>query len=336
MTETLDAKPAKREKAKKAGTAAGAEQLDLHFLLRALVRGLPVILIVTALAAAFAAWKLVNFPEKYRAEMVLQPRETAPTTSSLAQGLASSFLGGGSATANVEYARLEQTIASLNFSRELDERYNMIKEVYAKRWDAGAQTWRTTELGMIDSLIYQFQSLLQIEPRCRMTAPTVECLSEHLQSIAFEPVEKTPFMLVSYEHADPKFAGWFLTAVYDTASELIRIRDLAENETQKKYLYKQLAAARLDASRQALASLIQQQELKSTLLEPGLSSDVRVLIDVSVPQWPVQPNFLLLAVVPIGLALIGSAVLVLVVAVYRAETRFSRRGSDAQQDRQEA
>jgi hypothetical protein len=124
---------------------------------------------------------------------------------------------------------------------------------------------------------------------------TPEKFSAYLQKkVSIEPVGATPLRRLVYEHPDREFAVYLLTQMHEVADRLIRGEIRARTEARAAYLEKALDAERNPEHRQAITSLLMEQEHVRMILamdEPFAAAVAEPAFAGPRPAWPRRALF---------------------------------------------
>lgn len=119
---------------------------------------------------------------------------------------------------------------------------------------------------------------------------TPEKLSAYLRRhVDIEPVGATPLRRLVYSHPDRDFAVLFLSALAQEADGIIKREIQARTDSRAAYLEQALAATRNPEHRQAITSLLMEQEHVKMILaidEPFAAAVAEPAFASPLPVWP--------------------------------------------------
>ncbi|MFQ6018974.1 MAG: Wzz/FepE/Etk N-terminal domain-containing protein [Kiloniellaceae bacterium] len=306
------------------GARVGDDVVDLRFLFAALWRGIWVILALALLGGLYGLWNLRNFVPQYVASMVVDPSQSgaiplraSPNRLGGLAGVAKDFgLNLGQVQTVTPFDRLRLVISSITLAESLQNKYGYLQKVYAGSWDPVEKQWIRPSGKRYEST----QRIRRLFHLRAWSAPTIESLSGYLGGmIRFERLEDLPFQRVSVTHTDPDFALELLRTVYAEADELLRWQDRKATAQRKAYIEKQLETAALVELRSVLVGLLANEERTAMLLAGDRPYAARIMEPPFVSNTPTEPNRVKIVGLPAILGLVGGALLVTLIAVFRRE-----------------
>jgi len=279
--------------------------------------------------------KTKAFVPKYVASMIVVPNSQSGGMESLQGGVSGTGLRNALTTAiglsaqsssSGVFDRLKLMMASPDLARRLDEEYGMVREVFASKWDEESQSWRRPT-NPDPSLMERAMSALHQD---QYLQPGAEALARYVSSvIAFSPAKlpgakapgDTEFVLVEVTHVDRDRALELLNRIYWTADDLLRSHEKEKVRSKIRYLEARIRnSATSDLRNFLTASLI--RELNSEhLLEGELPYAAEVLQPAFVSDLKTAPVLTKTIGVPTFFAAAVGFVLVLLISVFRAESR---------------
>lgn len=304
------------------GRASGDEIIDLRFLFQAIWRGKWVVLIFICIGAYNGYGTLRSFNPSYVASMIVSPyvegggQSINGALSQLAQS--AGFSASGSQATATPFDRLKLTTGSISFATNLNDKHDLLKKIFGGSWDEQTQTW-TRPSGRRFELIQRVRQSLNLGT---WREPDLETLASYLGgSISITNTHNGLFKKVSVTHPKPEFALWLLKLIYFEADESVRQTDRNEAETRKSYLNDRLAKARLVDTRNVLLNLLENVERRSMLLEGTLPYAAKVVEKAYVSTKPTTAKITADLIIPVAGYGLAGAMLILIVAVFRRETR---------------
>ena len=223
---------------------------------------------------------------------------------------------GGGAANNETFERLRLVMSSITLARELDKRYDLLRRVYANRWDVKGQRW----LPVSDSDISLQEKMFAYLNVTNNHTPSVEKLAKYVGGmVQFDQIKKSDFWRVRVEHVDGEAALELLKNAYWTADELLREQDREQVRARQDYLRSRVEDAQITEIRRALIAAMMSEERTAMLLEGGLPYAAKVIEHPFLSENPTQPNLMLLIAVPGASGLLLGFLLVALIAVFRSE-----------------
>tara|TARA_R110002167_G_scaffold45545_7_gene136845 strand:- start:1305 stop:2315 length:1011 start_codon:yes stop_codon:yes gene_type:complete len=272
------------------------------------------------------------FQPKYIASMVLEPNSdgggfsfgsSAPVAGvgGVAASLSAAFGGGGGNASNALFERLKLAMSSLELARRLDQKYQMLRTIYASQWDAEANDWKVP-VEEEPTFMQRFRRSLHQDQSMR---PSLEALSRFVNgTITFEEVGLTGFWRVKVANNDKERAMELLNQIYWTADELLRDQDRVKIHRKIEYLESRISQTATVDFRRALIAALVKEEHSAHLLEGGLPYAADVVQEAFVSDMRTSPILIKTLGVPtIAGAAIGMFI-VLLIAVFRAESKKPR------------
>ena len=303
------------------------EVLDLRFLFRSFRRNWWLILLLALLGLVFGIYQATQFVPKRVASMVIMPQGGGMSGISLGGGQGGGVAGvaatlqlamgtGGGAANNETFERLKLVMSSITLARELDEKYDLLRRVYANRWDVEQQRWRP----LSDSDISLQEKVFSHLNVTNNHTPSVEKLAKYVGGkVQFEQIKKSDFWRVRVEDVDGDAALELLNNVYWTADELLREQDREQVRARQAYLRSRVDDAQITEIRRALIAAMMSEERTAMLLEGGLPYAAKVIEPPFLSENLTQPNLVLLIVMPAASGVLLGFLLVTLIAVFRSE-----------------
>jgi hypothetical protein len=235
--------------------------------------------------------------------------DLAPARSALNLIGGLSGTGGGAPS---QFKLLGDVVTSNALAKVLDEKYGMVKVIYADQWDRHTHSWIKPS-GLLASIKAGIKAILQMPA---WTPPDYRDLATYLASNV-HLISSAPALLgtasaysLQYNNGDPHFAAYFLTAVFTEADALMRQRHEAELQKNVAYLQRRLAQTTEVGYREALTQIVADQEKQLMVLHGDTTYTAEIVDGAVSPKLPSFPNVkltLVLTVIVGGfLALIAS------------------------------
>ena len=299
-----------------------SDVVDLRFLFAVLWRHRWIFLALVVAGGLYGLYRMHDHTPTYRASMVVAPTSAGgeglsgrissilPTFQSL--GLS---LGGSQEASNFD--RLKLVMGSVTLARHLQDKFGLLQRIHEDIWREDSRSWA----GPDGTLFEWEQGVLSFLNLGTWQAPSVESLARSLRSgIEFELSQDSGFVEIGYAHPDRDFALWLLRTVYEEADDMLRRQDHVANSERKSYLGEKLAESTVVEMRQALATLLLQEEQTSMMLTADLPYAARVIEPAYVSRFPLTPSVLIEAVLPIALLVTVGIVLIVMRTLLRTES----------------
>lgn len=232
---------------------------------------------------------------KYRAELGLAPPQTASGGSAGALG---GNLGGLAALAGVNVGSQS---GGLNFQLYKDALYEretavelvaepwLMHGVFYSEWNAESRSWRQPT-GIVPSAKHLVFAILGT-PDEEWSIPDAARLQEFIaKNVSVSTSTKSPVMRLSMMHRDAHFAVRFLDATHAVIDSGLRHRLLNRTTQNIRYLSDQLARTQLAEHRQALATMLGEQERLRMTASSTVAFAAEPLSAASATRLPETPN----------------------------------------------
>jgi len=311
--------------------------LDLRSIFWGLIKWSWIIVVLAAYGFYGGYKEARNFTPEYVASMIVEPHSQGggvivgggaggrAAAGGLAAGLTAALgVGSGGGQGTGAFDRLKLLMSSIELAKRLDDRYGMLREVYADRWDAEKQEWKQrvdpepTLRNRIMASLHQTGSL----------EPGYEALSRYVNGVVqFEQIELTGFWRVKVQHQDRDRALELLQRIYNEADDLLRQQDRRKLRRKMEYLETRIQETAITDLRRALLASLVKEEHSAHLLSGNLPYGADIVEPAFVSGIKSRPNL----VKTIGIPTVGGAAvgffLALLIAVFRAESGSRKRKS---------
>lgn len=232
-------------------------------------------------------------PSWYRAYVVLAPTEKKTSIGGLAgqlgglASLAGISVGGGDSSEAIA------VLKSRDLTREFIQEQGLLPVLFAGDWDAKAGNWK--------------QSDPEDQPDIR---EAVRVFDRKVRTV--EEDRKTKLVILSIEWKDAKLAAKWANLLADRLNDRMRLRALADAQTNVEYLQAQLSITTTVALQQAVSRLLEGEMEKVMLARGNKDFAFRIVDRAEVPKRRSKPQRALVVVVS---TVIGGALSVLFVAM---------------------
>lgn len=231
-------------------------------------------------------------PHRYRAEAVIMPPESERNNGNLSQlgGLASLALsgaGGGLAgQSNTSFLSFLETLGSHKLSEELQQNSRILQIVYSQQWDPVRNMWKpesmTGGIGATLKFLVTAQHGQSID-----TYQLDGYLADHL---AYTQIPQTPFYGIAFTYKNRDEGQKILSMILSSADSIVRDAKLNRAKQQIAYLENKLREVTVEQHREALTTLLLEQERTVMLSQSGASFSFQLVRPIASPPEASWPN----------------------------------------------
>jgi hypothetical protein len=219
---------------------------------------------------------------RYMATMRVSPPENDSSAGILSNGGGGSGalglladLSGGNVIAVPKFTQFLFGMGSIDVAKELDRKYNMVCRVYEGECDLSTRQWHM-HIGLQEWLEGVLARI------GRLPDPNGPRTPAHLatyiaQSVLNQQNKQNSIVVITYTHRKPEFAAEFLSRVVQETNNLIRRQDRDNQRHYVQYLTEAATRSTNVEQRQALDTLLLQQERQLMMTEVDAPYAVRVL-----------------------------------------------------------
>lgn len=295
--------------------------ISVHDLLTALRRRRSWLLIALAAGIVLSVIAGRILPNSYKITTIVAPAPEAiqPAGSAIESLLGSRSGGGAGAFASLLGGRantvapfdlFQRFLTSERLAQRLDQRYGLIREVFAAQWDPNQRQWRRPNT-FGSAVVGGVYTLFGLRP---WNPPSAEDLARYIdRHLSVSQGERSAMTEISFRHRDPRQALRILNMVIDEADSIVREQERQRLDQQIEYMRTQLALATITAHREVLANLLASLEQRRLMTVPTLKFAVLIVQPPVAPARPTSPNpWVLLAVGIIGGLCVGVGVVCMV------------------------
>lgn len=284
-----------------------AERLTFKGILELVLHGWRVIATFTCLCVLISLFVSARSQEQYRAYYIAIPA-SANSDALRSTSLPLSLLGG--ASRSPDWDMYQSLLTSTTLAQRLATKTNLLKELFAGRWDAGRQSWKPSPSFWQLSLGGKFNALFV--PRYK-GVPDKYALQGYLRAaLSIQAVPESSTIMVSIDSPDPDISLKLLRAVHENSNDIVREERLTRALGQREHLLGELRTTSVADYTAMLQQLLSRVE--SDIMTASFRSQyAAVIVDgPASPPDPVFPRpFLFLQ-----LALIGGVVLGLILVIF--------------------
>ena len=187
-----------------------------------------------------------------------------------------------------KFTRFISSLYSTGVARIMDRKYDMICRAFSGSCDLRTHEWRRRKgfQPWWESKVADFGHLPDPD---RMR--TAYDLAQYTKSqVQFSSDKSTHIVTMSIDSADPKFAAMFLKALVTSANDYIKAQDREVIQQYVKYLYAKLDTNTNVSQRDALSSLVLEQErrLMLTSVDVPYAAAIQDEPNISVSNAPLK------------------------------------------------
>jgi hypothetical protein len=253
--------------------------ISLSYLVGLVWTGRLLIVIAAVLGFLYGIYTVYKAGPAYTATVRVSPAANDATlgdvanTSSLLAGLA----GGAGVNQVPKFVQFTYAISSVEVARDLEQKYDLLCRLYKGECDPLTHQWkaRTGIREFIASSIARLSGL----PDPNVGPRSATDLADYIAGqIVVAQLKKTDSVYaLSYVHRDPQFASQFVSLVIKAANDYVRAQN---RETQKRYVdYLTVSATKATnvEQRQAIDTLLLQEERQLMLTEVDVPYAAKIL-----------------------------------------------------------
>lgn len=295
---------------------APTDQIDIFELWQTLWRGKWLIIGMTTLASILSVAYALMAQQWFIADVTLAPAAARSTQSvagggnslgalaGLAAGLVGISIGGGGTQEPLA------VLKSRDFTRQFIEDENLLPVLFAEKWDPSTKTWKSTDP--------------KLQPDLR---DGIEYFDKNVRKVRED--KKTGMVNMSIEWKDPAVAAEWANLLVTRLNDHMRVRALAEAETNVTYLRRELESSQIVTLQQSIGRLLE-GELQKVMLARGNSEFAFKVIDRAQPpkrrSRPQRPRVVLMSVA--AAVMLSSFYLFLMQAIRTRQARDSRKSNE--------
>ncbi|WP_029015171.1 Wzz/FepE/Etk N-terminal domain-containing protein [Niveispirillum irakense] len=269
-----------------------------------------------ALVVALALLMLARATPIYSATMVVMPPEPQKGFDT-SRGLGASLLGGLQASpGDDKFTRYQEGMSSVVIAERLQKRHQLLQRLMPGRWDAANKRWLPPD-GLMNNIRGGISSLFGLPPYAE---PSSVILAEYIASqVTLVSRPRSTIVRVVYNNPDPAFAVEFLTLLHAEVNAYLRDEATAAATIRIRQLEQRLEQTTQGVHRNALLSLLEQEQRDLLLLDPALPYAATVIDPPYASSLPVSPRPLLTIFVALILGTVAGLVVALLVSGLRRE-----------------
>jgi hypothetical protein len=285
------------------------KSISVSYLLGLVWSGRGLVVIATLFGLLYGIYFVYDGGPSYMATIRVSPAasDTSLGGTSGAGGLLAGLTGGSGAAQVPKFIQFTYALSSVEVARALDQKYDLLCRVYHGECDPVSHQWKPRH-STIQELIVSATSRLSGLPDPNVGPRSPIDLAKYIgaQVVVDQPKKNDSLIYLTYVNRKPQFAAQFLSQVVKATNDYIRTQS---HETQKRYVeYLSESAAQTTnvEQRQAIDTLLLQEERQLMMTEVDVPYAAQILDGPTVT--PVNHAVKIIAIYTvIGLAL-GMAV----------------------------
>ena len=183
--------------------------------------------------------------------------------------------------------QFQELLRSPEVAKRLDEKHQLLRILFAGRWDAEKNTWKEPEGALATVKNWIRDGLNTPAPE----SPNYQTLANQLsQIVTVTQKARSSVWTITVVYKDPVLARDLLLWLRDEADAIVR--DMATQRTRSniEYLVSTLPSVTVNEQRTALTNLLVQQELNMMMLHSSSSYSAEILEAPEIPLTRTSPN----------------------------------------------
>jgi hypothetical protein len=257
------------------------KSISISYLMGLIWSGRGIVVIATVIGLLFGVYTVYHAGPSYMATIRVQPAASDTSlgsTSGTGGGLLASLTGGGGAAQVPKFIQFTYAMSSLEVSRTLIQKYDLLCRVYHGDCDAITHQWKPRHSTVHDWIV-SFSSRLSGLPDPNVGPRSPIDLATYIgDTITVVQLKKTDAVIaLSYTNRNPQFAAQFLSQVVKATNDYVRAQS---RETQKRYVdYLSGSAGETTnvEQRQAIDNLLLQEERQLMMTEVDVPYAAQIL-----------------------------------------------------------
>lgn len=253
--------------------------ISISYLLGMVWSGRLLVLAATLAGLLYGTYQVYADGPRYTARVSIAPADSDSTAGGIggsgAAGLVAGLTGTKNTLALPIFTQFISSISSVGVAKELSRRHNLLCRLYAgecdpvtRRWqrEIGAREWFNGVLARLGGI-----------PDPNGPRTDIDLAIYIRDAIVPETNKTNSLVTLSFTHSKPDFAAQFLSAVVSTTNDHIRAQN---RETQRRYVaYLAMNAAKAAnvEQRQAIDTLLLQEERRLMLTEVDIPYAAKIL-----------------------------------------------------------
>ncbi len=291
------------------------DAVDIRFIFKIWIRWIWILIPLILIGLFFGYRDLKNFSPLYEAKIVIDNNEGKSRQSSQINQLLFAF-SNSETDLNTNLSRLRLILESPFLAERLQEKYNLLPEVFSESWDSKSGKWIVPSGKDFESS----ESRRAFFKQPNWTEPDIESLAGFISgSIEFEETD-LGFIEVIFSHKEKDKAKKYLEMVYFEADSLIREKDQIYVNERLKYLLKKLNVEKRVDQRQILITLLKEEQNRIMLLDSSEPYAAKIIEPVYVSRTPTAPNIRFMFGLPIIISIFFGFMILTLYALFISES----------------
>lgn len=255
------------------------KSISISYLLGLVWSGRGIVVITTIIGLLYGAYTVYAAGPSYMAVMRVSPASSDASlgSSSGAGGLLAGLTGGGGAAQVPKFIQFTYALGSVEVAQALDQKYDLLCRIYRGECDPKTHKWKPRT--GLQEWILSATSRLSGLPDPNIGPRSAVDLAKYISfQVAVDQPKKTDSVIfLTYANRNPQFAAQLLSQVVQATNNYIRAQS---RETQKRYVNYLSESAAQTANveqRQAIDTLLLQEERQLMMTEVDVPYAAQVL-----------------------------------------------------------
>lgn len=255
------------------------KSISISYLLGLAWSGRGIIIIATLIGVLYGVYAVYSAGPSYMATIRVTPAasDTSLGSTSGAGGLLAGLTGGSGAAQVPKFIQFTYALSSIDVARALNQKYDLLCRVYHNECDPITHQWQPRS--GVHEWIVSATSRLSGLPDPNVGPRSLLDLARYIafNVVVNQPKKNDSLIELTYINRKPQFAAQFLSQVVKTTNEYIRTQS---HETQKRYVeYLSGSAAQTTnvEQRQAIDTLLLQEERQLMMTEVDVPYAAQIL-----------------------------------------------------------
>ena len=299
------------------GNSPVEDLIDIRTMLSQVIRKWWLMLLFLAVGAWSGVTTIQNHQSAHKAMMIVAPADiqerAAPSSRSIAGIAGLSF---NTTSKNDIFQRMDIIAGTLKLAKKLNEEHDLMMVVYGGLWDEEKQSWRRPTGDQFE----WDQKMKSFFRQPLWSEPTIEDLANYIGGgFKIEAIDESDFHRISFTHADPDLAVWYLKIVFGEITKFIHEQEVAAQAQRRKFLESRLHQTQIVEFQNSLHSLLASVTRKEMMMGGDAPGEIIVLDPPYLSKYKTSPTILKTLGIRILGALAISIVVIVLWTLYRAE-----------------
>lgn len=255
--------------------------VSISYLIKLFWAGRWIVVACTALGLLYGMYTVYKSGPSYLATMRVSPASSEASlggdVAGGAGGLLAGLTGGSGATQVPKFVQFTYALSSVEVARILDQKYDLLCRVYRGECDPATHQWKA-RTRMRDRIVSMTSRLSGLPDPNVGPRSAVDLATYIGNSVIVSQLKKTDSVTsMTFAHRDPQFAAQFLSVVVKTTNDYIRAHSRATQKRYVEYLTASAAKATNVEQRQAIDTLLLQEERQLMMTEVDIPYAAQIL-----------------------------------------------------------